>query len=315
MDGGKYRPTVRQHAMRQTYRIGHIRSFLVFASGAERLEINRAEIRKSVAANVFYEGHSSFDYNVYHKNAGWNQRRLVTATLSKCESLTFQCRVCILKQYDLNGYPVHDQVGHLDEESKMNDVLNVPKEHAELERKAKEVSEIAELKNEIESLNKKVAEMQRTIIDLQSKIGGTEQKEDMDDHWMSNAVIAQMINEMKREIEVLKQERNVDEELMVPGMEAKGGKMSEVEQWLKNVVNLHGCYPVFRENGFDDLRIVQMLSMQQLEKMGIAKVGHRLKIMSAVQSLKRQNGINTIMDSKEENKTEQLYYPTPNDAK
>eukprot|EP01083_Nonionella_stella_P299706 1019439_1 len=60
----------------------------------------------------------------------------------------------------------------------------------------------------------------------------------------------------------------------------------EVRQWLKEVVHLEQYYSVFVENGFESLDLIQGLTSDIMEfKLGITKIGHRIKLMKCIGSL------------------------------
>ena len=77
------------------------------------MNISKIDLKYSIKCvetnTIFNSKQVAFDYNPYHKNAGWNQRKLVTNSLRKYNSLTFKVEIRILHKYDLNGYPVIDQ--------------------------------------------------------------------------------------------------------------------------------------------------------------------------------------------------------------
>ena len=75
----------------------------------EYKQISASYTIKCVETNTVYNSRTcTFDYGGYHKNAGWNHKKLVTNSL-KYDSLTFQCKINILEEYDLDGYVVRDQ--------------------------------------------------------------------------------------------------------------------------------------------------------------------------------------------------------------
>jgi len=70
---------------------------------------------------------------------------------------------------------------------------------------------------------------------------------------------------------------------------SEGNVVSEeatVRSWMQNDVELPEYTEVFIENGFDRMSMFENLSMEDLNLMGISKLGHRRKIMSEVAKLK-----------------------------
>ena len=53
----------------------------------------------------------------------------------------------------------------------------------------------------------------------------------------------------------------------------------DVENWLKDKVKLSQYFQVFVEQGFDDLEHIKDITKEDLEQMGIDKVGHQRRIL------------------------------------
>ena len=162
------------------------------------------------------------------------------------------------------------------------------------------------LRQEIIRLNKQVVELQQIVQNLKAKIGidvVDEEKKEMDTGFGVNQTIIEMLKETKKEIELLKNSGNIRDK------DGKDKKLHPVEIWLKDVVKLPEYYPLFEENGFDDMNVVKMLNMQQMEKLGINKLGHQLKIMGAVENLKQDNH---TFDGDKMN--QEGFYPSPGNS-
>ena len=61
---------------------------------------------------------------------------------------------------------------------------------------------------------------------------------------------------------------------------------SELREWIENKVKLPQYLDLLIENGFEDLETLQDITMEHLREMGIDKIGHRIKLMKAVATLK-----------------------------
>merc|ERR1719295_1381382 len=69
---------------------------------------------------------------------------------------------------------------------------------------------------------------------------------------------------------------------------------STVRSWMQNNVELPEYTKVFIENGFDRMSMFETLAMEDLNLMGISKLGHRKKIMSEVAKLKGDVSIEIV---------------------
>ena len=70
------------------------------------------------------------------------------------------------------------------------------------------------------------------------------------------------------------------------GSNEESHQMKAVRRWLGTDVNLPQYLDMFIENGFDDLTVIQALTINDLLEMGIEKKGHRIKIVRAIAKLK-----------------------------
>ena len=60
-----------------------------------------------------------------------------------------------------------------------------------------------------------------------------------------------------------------------------------VKSWLKHTVRLSQYIDNFIKNGFDDIEVIQeTMSMDDLDEIGIKKLGHKKKIMLFIDKLK-----------------------------
>eukprot|EP01084_Bolivina_argentea_P254227 427370_1 len=66
----------------------------------------------------------------------------------------------------------------------------------------------------------------------------------------------------------------------------------DVKVWLETKVKLPQYYGLFIENGLETLNIIQLLTKQELDEIGIKKIGHRLQILNEIQKLKQKQDDN-----------------------
>ena len=60
---------------------------------------------------------------------------------------------------------------------------------------------------------------------------------------------------------------------------------SDVHEWCKKN-NLEFLVPILDENGFDEFDDVKHITIDDLQKMGVDKLGHQNRVMRAIESLK-----------------------------
>ena len=94
-----------------------------------------------------------------------------------------------------------------------------------------------------------------------------------------------MMNEMNDRISGLEMNMN---RIMMDKMyrnEHENSDLVAVRRWMKTVVKLPQYLDLFIENGFEDLSVIQTLTVNDLMEMGIEKKGHRIKIVQCIAKL------------------------------
>ena len=66
----------------------------------------------------------------------------------------------------------------------------------------------------------------------------------------------------------------------------ESSELAAVRRWMNTVVKLPQYMDLFIENGFEDLSVIQDLTIDDLMEMGIEKKGHRMKIVKCIAKLK-----------------------------
>lgn len=64
--------------------------------------------------------------------------------------------------------------------------------------------------------------------------------------------------------------------------------MQKVREWLETQCKMGQYLSAFRVNGIDNLKICRLLTMDNLETMGIKKLGHRVQILHEIAKLKEK---------------------------
>jgi len=60
--------------------------------------------------------------------------------------------------------------------------------------------------------------------------------------------------------------------------------------WVHNVLKLPEYLELFEENGVENLKVAAMLTVNELSMIGIKKIGHKMQILSAIETLKQRQG-------------------------
>ena len=59
-----------------------------------------------------------------------------------------------------------------------------------------------------------------------------------------------------------------------------------LREWLEIEVNLPQYVHLLKENGFEDIETMKDITMHHLQEIGVRKVGHRVKLLKAVTTVK-----------------------------
>ena len=69
-------------------------------------------------------------------------------------------------------------------------------------------------------------------------------------------------------------------------MNDESPELVAVRRWMNTVVKLPQYLDLFIDNGFEDLSVIQALTVNDLQVMGIEKRGHQIKILQCIAKLK-----------------------------
>merc|ERR1712150_120304 len=86
------------------------------------------------------------------------------------------------------------------------------------------------------------------------------------------------LKKIKKEINVLKKMMNFD----------GNTDLYEVQLWMMNDVRLPEYTKLFVDNGFDNLDVIKAITFDDLELLGIDKLGHKKRIIQNVKLLKER---------------------------
>eukprot|EP01084_Bolivina_argentea_P090051 162323_1 len=159
-------------------------------------------------------------------------------------------------------------------------------------------------------MGKQMKEMQEMIAKLNDKLDGFNEKFDVLNDKLEKELMSKKI-EMKDEDLVVSpmllaqispafssfknpeitilQEMNDDNEKKESSMSMNH---TGVRNWLCNKCLLPQYFETFIEHGIEDLSVVKLLTIEELNDLGIDKMGHKLKILHEIDELKQCNQVN-----------------------
>ena len=160
------------------------------------------------------------------------------------------------------------------EERKLNEVISSPNIK---ERLLIHEAKLQSLTVNVEENKKLMIAMQRNIENLSKQIDnlklGTFEEKKNDE-----------LNDIKKELKLIKENMgNLDKNEDVKKEETL------MEKWLKYQVNLPQYIDVFTEHGLEHLETVRLMTENELEMIGIDKIGHRKKIIHEINKM-QMNG-------------------------
>ena len=81
------------------------------------------------------------------------------------------------------------------------------------------------------------------------------------------------------------QKHSIDKSEVTTGDVAHSNKSDEVYKWLEDIVRLPQYYDIFVDNGFDDMEFIKDVTNEDLQEIGIDKLGHRKRLMKCIDEL------------------------------
>ena len=130
----------------------------------------------------------------------------------------------------------------------------------------------------LDSVLSRFEQMTARMDGLQEQIDGIQlmmNDEQKEDSGKLNMVITEMAA-LRKEVKELKLQQQMNPE------------QEKLKSWLENTVKLPEYFDIFMDGGIEDLETVSMLTKNELNDIGISKVGHQVKILGAARKLKVQ---------------------------
>ena len=147
-----------------------------------------------------------------------------------------------------------------------------------------EIDVMLEGEAKINSISTKMDKMMHQMNEMQTKLNDLELRMNEEQKNDNNDDLRNQMNEMNKKINIPMSNNNNDNSM--------NKDKQEFKQWITVKLNLPEYYDVFVEQGIDTLKVVQLMTKEELIEMGINKVGHRMQILKEIQLLQQQSNAN-----------------------
>ena len=140
----------------------------------------------------------------------------------------------------------------------------------------------------LESLTVNVAENNKMMQEMQENMGRLSKQINEIQLMLMEERKNDEVGDMRKEVEEMKRNMDVLMEEKVEKDGRRDGKREEMKKWMRDVVGLPEYVDLLVENGMDDLDVIKHLTANDLQGIGIDKVGHKIKIVKEIEILNRQ---------------------------
>ena len=211
-------------------------------------------------------GSQGFKENEVEHNALLNKHKLSLSELMQCDSLIFKFNV-----------KSHGEEDDAKDQMIMEYWSGMARHQHEDERKENVVksnnleSEAAEILTIINKLREDMNQMMVNQEDLRKELKELRQNQ--------LHAVGRTHNSVRGDEKL----KNIHEERNQREADVDGGRLKE---WIENEVKLPQYFDLLMENGFEDMESMKDITMEHLQEIGISKLGHRVKFMKAVTTLK-----------------------------
>ena len=110
------------------------------------------------------------------------------------------------------------------------------------------------------------------------------------EHQSNNSTLLTVISKMAEDIAAVRVSQRLMKLQVDRVIDEKSSREDtermKFEKWMENKVNLPQYLELFIENGFEDLKCMRGITMEHLWEMRIDKMGHRMKLMKNIPTLK-----------------------------
>ena len=224
-------------------------------------------------------------YDLEHRNWGSKQSNMVTRTDLK--KLSGSMKLELLELKDSNGNSVYEQ--YVAARNNGGTGIVAPVRGAVPLQQPSVVSAAPSSSNEDKQLQKVMLESLSFQINKISEevklLNGSIQRihlrmQQIEEKKADDNGLRKQIEDIRKSISRLQSGGGVKED----------SDAEKFKKWLEETVKLGEYYELFVENGVENLTVLKMFGMEELSMIGIKKIGHRLQLSKAIETLKGQDG-------------------------
>eukprot|EP01084_Bolivina_argentea_P234737 395164_1 len=142
----------------------------------------------------------------------------------------------------------------------------------------------------MKSLENIIDSKDQTIEQLKNKINKMEGY--MFDEKQNNQVTDNVTNVTASILSMKKQIKQIQKDINKNNNNVSLSDKKQLKLWFTNVVKLPEYFDIFIEQGFEDLQSVKYVTANELELMGISKIGHKMKLLRFIAKLNENQNQN-----------------------
>eukprot|EP01084_Bolivina_argentea_P035237 65371_1 len=200
-------------------------------------------------------------------NNGWSVNSLRTTAIKNMTRFTIKVDLTLIHVFDSNGKDISEQYINQTEQKSQAPMLVNDDKYQEHEVR------LNSLTTQVDQMMKTMSKMENTLKDIQLQMN-EEQKND-------NKDLKKEVEEIKKNVQMLLGNKNNDNEMDKDKVEFKN--------WIEVKLKLPQYYDVFVKNGVETLNVAKLLTNDELNEMGITKIGHKVQILKEIQQLQQQS--------------------------
>lgn len=239
---------------------------------------------------TYYSDICDFGYDSKNTVRAWPTDMLLTPQLNGLNKLTFKCMVFIIAKYDQHGNEIivddniydddiKENINHNDNNNNDND--NDNDDHHGNSIIIHDNDDNNSNNNDINKIQSQISNITTMLDSLNTQIENITCQLDRDSD--KNEIYDQHLSfEMKDNNNDSIKSNKLNNKLVNISKEEK---QKQVKYFLNDILEMNEYYQLFIDNGLDDMDIIITLTMDELEQLGIKKIGHRKKIKQEIDNL------------------------------
>ena len=190
--------------------------------------------------------------------------KTVRGFIMKKDHFVINVDIQILTMYDEENNEVSDQ--YLSVEESGQGTIGLPTKNFFNEQLQLMTAQLDSVLSKMEQFDTRIGEMENRMEGIQLRMDEEQKDGNMDQ-------VMQEIATLKKQVKQLMLKEHMSPE------------QQKLKSWLENTVKMPDYFDVFIEGGIEDLETVSMLTKNELNDIGISKVGHQVKILGAAKKL------------------------------